>query len=928
MKIKWIARGWAPVRIAVMSALTVLALGACQNESADSLVASARSYEAKGDHKAAIIQLRNALQDKPENGEARLLLGRLSLQASDPATAEKELRKALEYGQSPDVVLPSLAQAMVDQGAAAKLVEEFGDRKLTDSGANAAFLTVLGQAQLQLGKPAAAKAAFDTAAALDPNLVAAQVGLARLLIGEGKLDDAVQLVDRIIAVHPKAAEPYALQADLRLVRGDIAGARASLEQSIAADGTFLPARYALIQALINERQFDAAEAQLAEARKLRAGDLRATYFDAVIAFGKKDLPKARESAQVVLKSAPDHVPSLVLSGAVELQAGQTAAAEAHLRRAVSLAPQHSGARRMLVRTYLGANQPSKALETIQPLLSAGARLDPQMQMLLGETYLANGDLKQASTFYAAASDSKAQAPYARTRLGQIALASGNPDAGIKELESASGLDGAPMQADMALIVGYVRKNDLDKALEAANNFVRKNPTSPLAQQLLGAVYAARKNMTAARVAYSRAVELDPAYLPAVANLARLDLIDKKPADARKRFEAVVERDPKNEQALLGLAEILIRTGAPADDVSAMLQRAVSANPQSVNARLALIGYLGRTKNPRAALSAAQDAEASLRNDPRILQALAQAQEAAGDVNQAVETFNRVASLDSQSSVPLLRLAALYAKQDDYGKAVEALRRAQKISPNDPAIARDLVRGYLLSGKADDALKEAKSLQTGARAALGYSLEGDVHAATKRWPEAERAYREGLRLDPNSDTTVLRLHATLTATGKTAEADALSRKWLSEHPKDTAFRSYLAEQALRAKNYRAAVPLYQAVIAQQPDNVVALNNLAWAAGQLNDPKALSYAERAAQLSPSAPVLDTLGTLLVAKGDAVKGVEVLAKAVALAPTRNDIRLNYAKALAKAGRAEDARKEFTALQAVSEDFPGKSEIPALLK
>lgn len=914
--------------IAALAALALLSLAACQNESAESLVASARSYEAKGDSKAAIIQLKNALQKKPENGEARLLLGRLSLQAGDPVSAEKELRKALEYGQPPDQVVPPLAQAMAEQGGAARMIEEFGDRKLTDRAANAALLSTIGQAQLQLGKLAAAKSAFDAAATLDPDQVAVQIGQARVMLGEGKVEDAVQQVDRIIAAHPKAAEAYALQADLRLVRGDPAGARASLEQSVAADSKFLPGRYALIQALINERQFDAAVAQLDEARKLRPGDLRASYFDAVIAFGRKDISKAREAVQLVLKRAPDHVPSLVLAGAVELQAGQPGAAEAHLRRAVSIAPQHSGARRMLVRSYLGANQPAKALESIQPLLAAGVQLDPQSQMLLGETFLANGDLKQASNYYAAASDSKVQAPFARTRLGQIALASGNPDAGIKELESVSELEGAPMQADMALIVGYVRKNDLDKALDAANNFVKKNPTSPLAQQLLGAVYSARKNLTAARAAYSKALELNPTYLPAVANLARLDLMDKKPADARKRFEAVVEKDPKNEQALLGLAEILIRTNAPANEVAATLQRAVSANPQSVNARLALIGFLGRNKDPRGALSAAQDAEASLRNDPRILHALGQAQEAAGDVNQAVETYNRVASLDPQSSAPWVRLAALYAKQSEYGKTIDALRRAQKISPTEPSIARDLVLAYLLAGKPDEAVREARTLQTGARGALGFSLEGDVYATTKRWPEAERAYREGLKLDPNSDSITLKLHGTMVSAGKSAEADTLVRKWLADHPKDTAVRGYLAEQALRAKNYRAAVPLYQAVIALQPDNVVALNNLAWASGQLNDPKALSYAERAAQLSPSAPVLDTLGTLLVAKGDAAKGVEVLARAVALAPNRYDIRLNYAKALGKAGRADEARKELTALQAVSEDFPGKSEIPALLK
>jgi hypothetical protein len=51
-------------------------------------------------------------------------------------------------------------------------------------------------------------------------------------------------------------------------------------------------------------------------------------------------------------------------------------------------------------------------------------------------------------------------------------------------------------------------------------------------------------------------------------------------------------------------------------------------------------------------------------------------------------------------------------------------------------------------------------------------------------------------------------------------------------------------------------------------------------------------------------------------------------ALAPDRHDIRLSYAKALLKAGRAEEARKELTRLESVSQDSVGKSEVAGLLR
>jgi putative PEP-CTERM system TPR-repeat lipoprotein len=595
-----------------------------------------------------------------------------------------------------------------------------------------------------------------------------------------------------------------------------------------------------------------------------------------------------------------------------------------------LAPQHTGARILLVRTYLASNQAPRAVEVIQPLIAGSVRVAPTTMMLAGETYLANGDIKEAAQYFEAASQSKSQQELARIRLGQIALASGDLDDGIKTLEAATAQDNAPIQAQMALIAGYTRKGETAKALQAAQALVKKHPDNVLAYQILGAVQVSRKDASAARAAYAKALELNPLYLPAAAGLARLDLAANKPVDARARFESIAAKDPKNELALLGLADVMAATRAPAPEIAAVLQRAINAKPTSVPARVALITLHLQTNNPRAALSAAQDAVGALGKEPRIQDALGRAQLAAGETNQAIETFNRLAAAEPQSTQPLTRLASVYASRQEPGKAVEALLRAQKLAPSDPAIARDLVLGYLMQGKTDDALKQARNLQsTAPKSAIGFVLEGDVYSASKQWGPAERSYRDGLKADPGSIVVALKLHGVLVAAGKKGEADALARKWIGDHPNDVAFQSYLAEQALRGRDFKLAATQYQAVLAKQPDNVTALNNLAWALGQLGDPNALGYAERALKLAPESPlVLDTVGVLYTSRGDPAKGAEYLTRAVALAPQRHDIRLNYAKALLKAGRTDDARKELEQLQKVGQDFPGKSEVAVLLK
>jgi cytochrome c-type biogenesis protein CcmH/NrfG len=101
---------------ALLAVVASVLLSACGRDDPASLIGSARDYQASGDHNAAIIQLRNLLQKQPDNGEARLMLGRSALIVGDAMTAEKEFRKALEYGQPKTVVIPQLAAAVFQGG--------------------------------------------------------------------------------------------------------------------------------------------------------------------------------------------------------------------------------------------------------------------------------------------------------------------------------------------------------------------------------------------------------------------------------------------------------------------------------------------------------------------------------------------------------------------------------------------------------------------------------------------------------------------------------------------------------------------------------------------------------------------------------------------------------------------------------------------
>jgi putative PEP-CTERM system TPR-repeat lipoprotein len=586
---------------------------------------------------------------------------------------------------------------------------------------------------------------------------------------------------------------------------------------------------------------------------------------------------------------------------------------------------------MLVQALLQMGQPARAKDILQPLLDRGMPTNPRVLLFAGETFLANGDVQRAMAFYrAAAQGAGAYERVARTRLGQIALATGRGDEGIEELELASELDADAYQAELSLVAGHLSRKDFDKALESVRALEKKQPKNPLTFQMFGLVNLTKGDSMEARKNFEKALELAPTYLPAAQSLAGLDIVEKRPEEARKRFETMIAREPGNEQLYLALAEVQARTGATTKEIDATLQRAVSSNPRAVAGWVALVNLRLRSGEFKAALAAAQDAQAVLPAEPRVLDVAGAAREAAGEINQAVETYNRLAAVQPTAVQPLFRLAALHMRQNETDKAIETLRRAQKIAPRGRDVVPLLVEVYVASGRHDEALKEARALQKREpKYGGGYALEADVHLAQRNYAEAERLYREALKLEPRANIVAIKLHGTLAAAGKSLEADAWGRKWIAANPRDVRMRLYLGGRELAAANLKASASHYRAVVGIDASNAEALNNLAWIGGQTDDPKALDYAERAAGLEPNnASVLDTYGMLLVKKGETEKGLALLQRARYLAPARNELRLNYAKALISAGKKDDARKELVALQGVKENFAGKQEVAGLLK
>ena len=910
-----------------LTAAAALLLTAC-GDKPDSLLASARDYLAKEDPKAAAIQVKSALQKNPNSAEARFLLGKALLMSGDAAGAEVELRRALEGKYSADATVPLLADTMLATGQAKKLLSEFGKTELTTPDAKAELATSIGMAYASLGQVDKAKELAEGALALKPDHPRAMIFKTRLLLSGRDVPGAVAVLDSLLAKDAKNPEGWSLKGDILAGQGKTDEALAAYRKAVDAKPDYARAYAAMITLLVRQDRLDDAGVQLEAMKKAAPKNMQTMLSEAEYLYQRKDYKRSLELAQNLLRLQPNDAKILLLAGANHLQLNSLVQAQDLLARTVKLVPGLVSARRMLATVYLRTGQPGKALAAIEPIL-VQADQDSALLSLAGDIYMQNGNVQKADEFFSKAAALDPSNPSKQTKVALTHIAEGKGDAAFAELERISAAD-AGTAADMAMIAAAIKARDFNKAMKAIDGLDKKRPNDAMVHALRGGVLIAKGDLAAARKSLEKALTIKPAYYPAAASLAALDLKDNKLEDARKRFEGVLAADPKNVQAGLALADMKARGGASVDDVAAQVSKVIQSNPEEPAPRLALVSLYLQARDAKKAVAAAQDGLAVLPDRVELLDLLTRGQQLAGDTNQALATCAKLSALMPGAPQPYLRMAEINVAAKNKDAAIQNLRKALDLKPDLVPAQRGLVVLYLDAknySEAQSVVAEVKKQRP--KEPLGYLFEGDIAAERKAWPDAVAAYRAGLKAVPGTTELATRLYAALRAGGSDAEADKFAAEWLADRPKDAGFRQALAESATVRKDYPTAIRHYQSLLALQPDNPIVLNNIAWVLAQVKDPKALEYSEKANRISPNQPaIMETLGMLLLDKGDVARAMEVLQKALELAPQSAPLKLSLARAQAKAGKTAEARKNLDELAKLGDRFPAQADVSKLLK
>lgn len=90
-----------------------------------SRVQRAEEYLANGEFRASMIELKNALQEDPDNIDARVLLGEVSIAMGQTEAAASELQKAAGLGAAESRIRMPLGEALLAQRAFDAILSRF-----------------------------------------------------------------------------------------------------------------------------------------------------------------------------------------------------------------------------------------------------------------------------------------------------------------------------------------------------------------------------------------------------------------------------------------------------------------------------------------------------------------------------------------------------------------------------------------------------------------------------------------------------------------------------------------------------------------------------------------------------------------------------------------------------------------------------------
>ena len=872
------------------------------------------------------------MQANPKNAEARYLLGEINLRVGDLAAAEKEFRRALDMGWSEEDALIGKIRAMLPQEKYKEVLKSANASADWSTTGRANLLALRARAYAGEGDLLKAQESILSAAKLDANAYDVLKTTLFLQLLEKQKKAAAVTASKALGLFPEDTDLMLLNASLAMLNGQNEKALQVFEQVIATSPenfVTLNVKRAYLGALrlaVLKKDFELVRKIRNEFATRNINDPEANYYFALAAFEEKDLDQAEEYLQKILKVSSGHAQTLLLSGTVSYAKREFEKAAYYLSKYVGNHPENIEARKLLGRAYMALGQSEEAKTEFNTALNDRAD-DAELVALVGLSEISGGKVESGLTELEKAQALAPESQPLKLQLAKVYIADGQTAKAIEQLDELLQTDGNNKQARSLKVLAYLRSGDVQMAMNTARQMQAKSPDDPDVLSMMGSIQVVARNMTAARMYFNRALRLDATHVASEMSLARLDEQQGDYASAEKHYLSLLDRNPDSMAVMISLARLAEKQGDSAGQVK-WLEAARQADSKGLFPRVALMEiYLKGEQIADAEVLLKELEEIDARN-PAVLAVKSRLLMAKKRFIQAEAVISELIDAMPDTDIGYYLHTQNLLAMGDQKAALDSIRKAYSIKPDALRNAVLLAQLEQSAGNYDRVVRLADDIiKIVPDSAVGHVLKGDALLAAGKPRQALTEFDRAWANTKSRDIALRRFKVTQKLSGIEAAAPILIR-WLEEQPDDAAVMQELATGYFTANQKKKAVIYYEKALAQDPDNVVALNNLAWVYGLENNPRALELAEKAYSLQSGSPgISDTYGWMLLKNNKTAEALPILKRAADRLPDVPEVQYHYARALFLSGDKTAARKILAPLVRSGKAFDGRTDAEKML-
>ncbi len=872
-----------------------------------------------------VVTLKAHLQSNPGDTRARLLLADTFVRLSQWSAVEEQARFILKQDEANSAAVAMLSDVYIVRRRHSDLVElSIGDAG-TDALAGVRLFANQAVGHAALGNAGSADLYLESAEEFGVGEKYITLARARIEMHRGEFADAMPFIDHLMDSDSRLVDAWVLRGRIRMNERNWDAAVADYSEALKLRPGMLIARVNMAIALTYSGRIAQAQAAIQQISADERSHPLVTYADGVLLFTQKNFVEAKSKLEATLGAISDYPSANYYAGISNLALGNWHSAEAQLRRFDESAPDDPLVNRLLGEIAMIQGDSKSAEDYARTALETDEMSLPAI-FLLASTLLAQGQSQEGLEYLQLAVSSHPESVEARTELGAHYLELSELAQAEQVLKEAVALDPRapkPRELLFAVLLEAGRQQEASAVLE---NYAADFPNDRGPLNLKGGILLSKGKVDQAREAFEAVLKIDGADPSANSGLASIAMSANDSESAIGYYENVLAFSPGDLETLNNLAEVYSRTGETEKAVT-VLESAIEFDPEHLPTKLSLANLKLKSGDSEAVITLLEGLEGGA-SYVSYHALLGEAYYLQRDFSAAARHLETLVSLQPANGYARELLTDALARQ---GQIVEALASAKKLHENEPdnkKVLERLIRLELQAGTFSDAVTHTAALRklTGGDPESLY-LSGLSSLGARQFEDAADYFSRVYEERPNSATLVYLSNA-LWQLDKREESLSLLQEWVAEFPQDEVVFMELANRHMSLRDWAAARSAYEAVLSQNPESSLALNNLAWMLRESAPKEAEAFSRRAVSLAPnSSEALDTHAVVLMNAGKLGEARKMADRAMKLAPGNRDIQFHRAQILAAAGRSESA---ITALEYLLEDgveFSEKDQAERLL-